>query len=147
MADGSLAPILAANKAYGYTSQKGGAEQQIPADPGQGVTQDAIDQVPPQRLSALQQGLKNAEAAGKEEAIGYLEELSRTSPIEYAVLARTLGENARKTEAAAKPQRRGMVEYLKSDEVQEKGLIPLAAQGMTSHIKKAQEDPRFPGWR
>jgi hypothetical protein len=147
MADGSLTPILAANKAYGYTSRKNGVEQQGPADPDQGVTQDAIDQVPPQRLSALQQGLKNAEAAGKEEAIGYLEELSRTSPIEYAVLARTLGENARKTDPAPKPQRRGMVEYLKSDEVQEKGLIPLAVQGMTSHVKKAQEDPRFPGWR
>jgi hypothetical protein len=128
-------------------SQRRGVEQQGPADPDQGVTQDAIDQVPPQRLSALQQGLKNAEAAGKEEAIGYLEELSRTSPIEYAVLARTLGENAGKPDPAPKPQRRGMVEYLKSDEVQEKGLIPLAVQGMASHVEEAQKDPRFPGWR
>jgi hypothetical protein len=141
MADGSLTPILAANKAYTHASRKDGGGQQVSADPAQGVTQDGIDQVPQQRLAYLQQWLKNAEASSKEDALGLLEHIKKTSPAEYAALTRPLENRSIPVE---KPPKRGMASF--REEVNKVGLIPMAAKGMASHVKEATEDPRFPGW-
>lgn len=91
MAEGGLTPILAANKAMQYASlpQPGqGAAQGPGAAPA--VQQGDINKIAPERLSLLQQGLKNAEAAGQEEALGFLDQLRREQPAEFAALTRTL---------------------------------------------------------
>lgn len=104
MAEGGLTPILAANKAMQYASLPQGAGEKKPSQGGAApqVTQEAIEQVPAERLSLLQQGLKNAEAEGPEWAIGYLDELRQKHPAEFAALTRTLEKSS------APPQTGGM---------------------------------------
>lgn len=92
MADG-YQPMAAANQAVKVALSRGqsgapGAPQGEAAP--KGATQEAIEQVPVEQLNLLRQGLKNAEAAGKEEAIGYLEELRQKQPVAFAALTRTL---------------------------------------------------------
>lgn len=94
MTDSEMEPIRAGNDAYQYSRQPRGVT--LPQQAGeQGVSPGDIDKVSPARLNVLYQGLKNAEADGQEEAMGFLDELRQASPAEFAALARRLKDEGR----------------------------------------------------
>lgn len=125
----------------GAPKPDGGPGTETPA----GITQRDIDNVPEGQVDMWYQGLKNAEAAGQEEAMGYLEELSQAHPAEYAALMRRINKERQPPAQQESPQRRGMASF--KEQVNKEGLFPMAAKGMARYVKEAQEAPRFPGWR
>lgn len=123
-----LSPLQAAQQAL--LPQSGTpllpSHQSSPSLDPKKVQQGDIDQVPPERLSLLQQGLKNAEAAGKEEALGFLDQLRKEQPAEFAALTRTLAPSGK----------------IVVDNPQQQGMAPLRDQVFTKLNKGVQQS----GW-